>query len=302
MHPASLSSIPQWTRQLVTNHPKTCRPTSQPTRNKIHANFKIARPPPKSSLRLSAKLLLQIQQLSQHNRPVPVLEIWQPPLRKSKLTRDFAQRPKLRAGDIYATLDEPYMSSTSSARKDSTKSEEHESSASNSSLQNKDIVAAICQLTGDEATTSTIYFRDAQASWQASVGTVGAENTPCYRFTINDERRQKSDPGRMIMQWEKRGLAGKDGSASQPFGSDQFVLVLIDRKARRKSRIATMTPGGLEIMVRKSSIMETLQVCLDLTSPVSTGNEDAHENLEMWLYTQVLTLGVCVAQQEGWLG
>lgn len=104
------------------------------------------------------------------------------------------------------------------------------------------------------------------------------------------------------MQWEKRGLVAKDGSASQSLGSDQFVLVLIDRKARRKSRIATMTPGGLEIMVRKSSIMEALQVCLDLTSPVSTGNQDAHENLEMWLYTQVLTLGVWVAQQEGWLG
>ena len=196
------------------------------------------------------------------------------------------------------------MSSASSARKDSTKSDDQERSA-NSNIQNKDIVAAICQFTGGEARTSTIHFRDAQASWQASVGTAGAQNTLCYRFTINEESREKGDPGRMIMQWEKRGLAGKDGSASQSFNSDQFVLVLIDRKARRKSRIATMTPGGLEIMVRKTSIMETLQVCLDLTSPISTaasGDRDAHENLEMWLYTQVLTLGVWVAQQEGWLG
>lgn len=106
----------------------------------------------------------------------------------------------------------------------------------------------------------------------------------------------------MIMQWEKRGLAGKDENSSKSFNSDQFVLVLIDRRAKRKSRIATMTPGGLEIMVRKTSIMEHLQVCLDLTNPTSTGDRDAHENLEAWLYTHVLTLGVWVAQQEGWLG
>ncbi|KAJ5389736.1 uncharacterized protein N7496_000804 [Penicillium cataractarum] len=279
------------------------RPVSQPSRTKIQANFQIARPPPKSSLRLSAKLLLQIQQLSHNHRPVPVLEIWQPPLRKSKLTREFPQRPKLRAGDIYATLDEPYIPSAPSVRKDSTRSDSQEST--NSNLQNKDIVSAICQSSSGEAKTSIIHFRDAQCSWQASVGTAGPEKTLCYRFTINDENRDKSDPGRMIMQWEKRGLAGKDENSSHSFNSDQFVLVLIDRQARRKSRIATMTPGGLEIMVRKTSIMEHLQMCLDLTNPISTatsGDLDAHENLEMWLYTHVLTLGIWVAQQEGWLG
>lgn len=278
------------------------RPTSQPARTKIQANFQIARPPPKSSLRLSAKLLLQIQQLSHNHRPVPVLEIWQPPLRKSKLTREFPQRPKLRAGDIYATLDEPYISSAPAARKECTNSDSQESTSSN--LQNKDIVAAICQSACDKASTSAIHFRDAQCSWQASVGTAGLENTPCYRFTINDENRDKGDPGRMIMQWEKRGIAGKDGNSSQSFNSDQFVLVLIDRTARRKSRIATMTPCGLEIMVRKTSIMEHLQVCMDLSNPISTatGDRGAHENLELWLYTHVLTLGVWVAQQEGWLG
>ncbi|KAF3387581.1 hypothetical protein F1880_000726 [Penicillium rolfsii] len=277
------------------------RPTSQPARSKIQAKFQIARPPPKSSLRLSAKLLLQIQQLTPNHRPVPVLEIWQPPLRKSKLTREFPQRPKLRADDMYATLDEPYISSAPAARKESTKSESRESTSCN--LQHKDIVAAICQSTGEKASASTIHFRDAQSSWQASAGTGGPENTPCYRFTINDESRDKNDPGRMIMQWEKRALVSKDENSSQSTPSDQFVLLLIDRKARRKSRIATMTPGGLEIMVRKTSIMEHLQVCLDLTNPVATdGERDAHENLEMWLYTNVLTLAVWVAQQEGWLG
>ncbi|KAJ5175078.1 uncharacterized protein N7482_000955 [Penicillium canariense] len=278
------------------------RPSSEPARTKIQAIFQIARPPPKSSLRLSPKLLLQIQQLSQNHRPVPVLEVWQPPMCKSRLTREFHQRPKLRTGDIYATLDEPYMFSAPSVRKRPTEPEWQESTDYNAAI--KDIVAAMCQ-SADKTRGSTLHFRDAQRSWQASVGTTGSENTPCYRFTINDENRDKSDPGRMMMQWERRGLAGKDENTSQSFHSDQFILVLIDRKARRKSRIATMTPGGLEIMVRKTSIMEHLQVCLDLTSPVATAASsrcDSHENLERWLFTHVLTLGIWVAQQEGWLG
>lgn len=98
----------------------------------------------------------------------------------------------------------------------------------------------------------------------------------------------------MILQWEKRNSTGKDAP-------EQFILFLIDRQARRKSRIATMTRTGLEIYVRKSSIIETLQACLDLTKPSSTPVGDSHETLETWLFTQVLTLGVWVSQQEGWL-
>ncbi|KAB8218324.1 hypothetical protein BDV33DRAFT_175704, partial [Aspergillus novoparasiticus] len=46
---------------------------SQRTRTKIQATFQIARPTPKFSLHLSPKELLQIQQLAQNHRPVPVL-------------------------------------------------------------------------------------------------------------------------------------------------------------------------------------------------------------------------------------
>lgn len=102
------------------------------------------------------------------------------------------------------------------------------------------------------------------------------------------------------MQWEKRS---RDNVTPGSLTSEQFVLVLIDTKTRRKSRIATMTPGGVEIVVRKTAIMKHLQVCVDLTEPVTSqsGGRHPHENLEMWLYTHVLTLGVWVAQQEGWL-
>lgn len=64
-----------------------------------------------------------------------------------------------------------------------------------------------------------------------------------------------------------------------------------------------MTRGGLEILVRKSSVMEHLQICMDLTDPLPTTTDaSAHEALEAWVYTELLTLGVWVAQQEGWHG
>ncbi|KAJ6095533.1 hypothetical protein N7486_006279 [Penicillium sp. IBT 16267x] len=275
------------------------RPPSQPTRTKIHANFTVARPPPKSSLRLAPKLLLQIQQVAGNQRPVPVLEIWQPPFRKSKLTREFPQRPKLRSGDIYATSNEPYIMHTNLIRKDCTNSSEIDEDCG---TPHRDIVAALCQSSTGETPASSIYFRSARSSWQGGAGVAGSEKTPCYRFTIKNDKDAAQDsgnPGRMILQWEKRTSTGKDYGPD----SDHFVLFLIDRTARRKSRLATMTRGGLEILVRKSSIMEHLQICMDLTDPLPTNSgASAHEALEAWLYTEVLTLGVWVAQQEGWHG
>jgi len=84
---------------------------------------------------------------------------------------------------------------------------------------------------------------------------------------------------------------------------EEFILFLIDRTAGKKSRIATMSPGGLEILVRNSSILDSLEICMGLTEPlVPPGDGEAPYALETWLYTQVLTLGVWVAQQEGWYG
>ncbi|KAJ5094312.1 hypothetical protein N7456_010173 [Penicillium angulare] len=278
------------------------RPSSQPSRTKIQANFQIAHPPPKSSLRLAPKLLLQIQQLAPNHRPLPVLEIWQPPFRKSKLTRDFVQRPKLRTGDIYATSNENYIINQSAMYKQPTKAE-----AGDANAPHKDIVAAMCQSSlssgschsSDEtpsASSSSIHFRDARSSWRASKGAMKTDKA-CYRFTLRDEEG-KSD-SRMIFQCEKRESV-KDAGTDE----EEFMLFLIDRTARKKSRIATMSPGGLEILVRKSSILESLDICMGLTGQLAApGNGgEGHYALETWLYTQVLTFGVWVAQQEGWNG
>ncbi|KAE8322496.1 hypothetical protein BDV39DRAFT_209746 [Aspergillus sergii] len=199
-----------------------------------------------------------------------------------KLTRHFHQSVNLRTGDIYATIDESYITNSTGPTKDFSNDEQYGDGAT----PQKHIVATMCQ---NDETTSTIHFRNARRSWQASAGTGPAESTHIYRFTINDENRDSSDPGRMILQWERRSK--ENISAGSP-DAEQFVLLLIDRGARRKSRIATMTPDGLEIFVRKPSVLETLQVCFDLTGPVVyTRVQDPYEALEMWFYMQTLTLG-----------
>ncbi|KGO71939.1 hypothetical protein PITC_026590 [Penicillium italicum] len=265
------------------------RPSS-PINTKIQAKFQIARPPPKSSqlLRLKPKLLLQIQQLLPSHRPVPVLEIWQPPLYKSKLTRGFPQRPKLGTRDIYATLNEPYITNKQPEKQAHTQEKDTQSH----SVQERDIVAAMC------GPSSSIYFRNTKCIWQASPSSVAPAKGTSYRFILKKEdNTTDSEQSRMIMQWEKRALSA-DGNTASGSDNEQFVLMAIDRKTRRKSRIATMTRAGFEVSVRKSSILDLLRTCLVLTEPVSEGPAD----LDTWLYNIVLTLGVTVASLEGWLG
>ncbi|KAJ5610686.1 hypothetical protein N7510_007405 [Penicillium lagena] len=268
------------------------RPSSQPARTKIHATFQIARPPPKSYQRLlrTPKLLLQIQQLAPNHHPVPVLEIYEAHFRKSKLTRDFAQRPpKLAKGDLYAALGEPYI--TAHTRNQSASSET--AGNGDDQAQEKDIIAVMCDA------TSTAYFRDARCSWQASTGTTGAEQSaPCYRFAISDENGKELEHSTWIMQWEKK--SSSHGIASTD--KDQFVLFIIDRKTRRRSRVATMDRGGVEVKIRKGALLAHLQKSMDLTSPVPGPSQNhPYGILETWLYTHILTLGVWVASQEGWL-
>ncbi|KAJ5340689.1 hypothetical protein N7541_009813 [Penicillium brevicompactum] len=272
---------------------------------KIQAKFQIARPPSKSSqrLRLSPKLLLQIQQVSRGHRPIPVLELWQPPLRKSKLTKGFPQRPKLGMKDIYATVNEPYIT-----KNEQSPEQESQNSINDHNTQEKDVVAAMYQPPPSDTavSSSTIHFRNAHCIWQAmsSTASPSGQSTPCYKFTIkNEENIIGAGQSKMFMQWEKRTLSANSDETSESLGTEYFVLLAIDREARRKSRIATMNREGVEIFVRKSSILEHLRTCMAMTNPVSDGSDvgDSDVNLEVWLYTHVLTLGVWVASQEGWL-
>lgn len=224
-----------------------------------------------------------------------MLEIWQPPFRKFKLTRDFAQRLKLGTGDIYATLDEPYVTADLRSAKKHARILESREDGDRNDKKEKDIVAVMCRPSGNAIAVSTIYFRDPRRCWLASTETAGLKQpTPIYRFMIkNDDNGHSVESCNMLMQWEKR-LPAEIPTA---LDEDHFILLVIDRQARRKSRIATMNRGGLEITIRKSSVIDHLRLCLGLSDP----GEGTSQDLETALYTHVLTLGVWLACREGWL-
>jgi hypothetical protein len=216
------------------------------------------------------------------------------------LTRGFPQRPKLGTRDIYATLNEPYIT-----KNERPQGQLPQDSNNDQTSQEKDIVAAMCQPPAGENTASAIHFRDARCIWQAIASSAGPDqSTPWYRFNIKNEANTTgADKCRMFMQWEKRALTTNTDGMAGSSETEHFVLLAIDRKARRKSRIATMNRGGFEINVRKSSILDHLRTYLESTDPVSEGSAAGNSSvdLEVWLYTHVLTLGVWVASQEGWL-
>lgn len=222
--------------------------------------------------------------------------MWQPPFHKSDLTRDFYQRVKLRSRDVYLTLNEPFLTSSTGRRISFPCAKRNDDNTN----PDTNTVAAICPIDG---TAACIHFRDARCSWQVRTGSMETTmSTPCYRFSINDKKRDGLNRDRMVLQWEKRS---KTNTGLGLLEAGKFYLFLIDRKARRKSRIATMTPAELEIVVCKSSILESLQACFDLTEPTieplfSAKMTDSREALQTWLYTQTLTLGAWVAYQEKW--
>ena len=228
------------------------------------------------------------------------MEIWQPSIRKSKLTCGFHQRPRLRSGDIYATYDEPYTIDPHNLRKQPGKStQQHEMHLN---LHKKDAVAVMCHSTSDTTQASAISFRNEKFTWRVSALSAGHEKRKMrYRYTINGDQGDEGLSRSMSMQWEKRLSDGGDSASTEgERQTEYFVLCSIDHGARRKIRIATMTQSRLDIRVRKGSIIEHLQTCVDLTrSPASVC--ESSESLEAWLYTHVLTTGSWVAYREGWL-
>lgn len=255
---------------------------------KIKANFLLARPVPKCYLRVSSKLLLQIQQLAKDRRPVPVLEIREPLLFKSKCTRGFRQDVKLKSGDLFAHLTESYIKSAPVGRDVSNM--EHQSMNDKPATANK-IVGAMCH---NEA-AANIFFQDARFGWQGSA--IKSESKTCYRFTINNEERDSPRQSWIILQWEKKDQEAE--SAALP-NDESFTLFLIDRRARRKSRIATMTSKEFKIHVRKSFVLDSLHECFDLMEYTNSETGDPSHVFETRLYTVTLTLGMWVGFEEAW--
>ncbi|GIC90992.1 uncharacterized protein Aud_007430 [Aspergillus udagawae] len=270
--------------------------------------FPLAHPPPKPTqrLRLTPKLLLQIQHLSPTStRPLPVLEAWQP---SRFAARPCANLPKLHAGDIYITQSEAYTSLSGDNHNHNL------ASGSDSEASHEAVVGVIYQAHAQKAKSekegpapaqaqAEVHFPLGAGRWTASATTGGG-----YRFQARDGN------GEYVLEWRRRETGKRGRKRSTSFSSSttdpapggdsvRFVLGLVDVKTQRGARVASLTKKGFEVGCWERLPLEGLRECVGLGLGSSTD-----ESEELWegqfrtaVYTMVLTMGVWVASQEGWL-
>lgn len=197
----------------------------------------------------------------------------------------------MKSGDFFAHLTESFVKSAPTT-KDISNVEQK--SINDKPATTNNIVGAMCH----NEKASNIFFQDARFGWQGSaMKSAGSQmSKKCYRFTINDERKR---PSWIFLQWEKKDEEVESVTLPK---EEMFILFLIDRKAKRKSKIATMTKNEFKIHVRKSSVLESLQDCFDLMEYTDSEFEVRNQThiFEARLYTLTLTLGMWVGFQEAW--
>ncbi|KAI9035343.1 uncharacterized protein KD926_003733 [Aspergillus affinis] len=270
--------------------------------------FPLAHPPPKASqcLRLSPRLLLQIQQLTPSSRIIPVLEIYQP----SRLGKSVPNgQPKLHARDMFLTQSESYSHIPGS----------DSANATEGAPPTHDFVGAIY---ADPKRTSGagVYIPAGNLKWEATQTPRGyrfqlkrgSAPRPASQQSVGDGTAAASDaapppsrgqeggqcpqePLNIALDWERRARTSSDETtdANANAGSsgnnkpDRFVLTIADQPHLRRPWLATLTKKGFMVggwdRGQRAFLTERL------------GVQD-----EQVLYTCFLALGVYVARSEGW--
>lgn len=273
-----------------------------PKRLKEQSVFPLAHPPPKPTqcLRLTPKLLLQIQHLSpKSTRPLPVLEVWQP---SRFAARPCATLPKLHAGDMYITQSEAYAS-LSGENHHPNSGLEAEAEASSLEAVVGVIYHPPAQKTkarkegpGPAQAEAEVHFPLTRRAWSASVTAEG-----WYRF------QGRGEAGEYVLEWKRRGEKERSRSfsssstdrAPRAAADSRFVLGIVDMRTRRAARVASLTKKGFEVGCWERLPLEGLQECVGSSTDESDPSDGQFRTA---VYTMVLTTGVWVAAQEDWLG
>ncbi|GFF78498.1 hypothetical protein IFM62136_09833 [Aspergillus lentulus] len=270
---------------------------THPKHSKEQSVFPLARPPPKPTqrLRLTPKLLLQIQHLSpKSTRPLPVLEVWQP---SRFAARPCATLPKLHAGDMYVTQSEAYASLSG---------DDHDRNLTSDSDANQEVAGVIYHPPAQKTKAkkeepepgqaeAEVHFPLTGRTWTARVTATGG-----YRFQGRDGAAE------YVLEWKRRGEEKRNTSFSSSStdpapgagGDSRFVLGIVDMKTRRGARVASLTKKGFEVGCWERLPLEGLRECVGSSMDESGLSEGQFRTA---VYTMVLTTGVWVAAQEGWL-
>ncbi|GKZ32839.1 hypothetical protein AbraIFM66950_002479 [Aspergillus brasiliensis] len=192
--------------------------SSQPSSKPPKHTFPLAHPPPKSSpcLRLTPRLLLQVQQLSTtttkpiRQRVLPILEIYQPP----RLGKSLPKCPrKLHGRDLYILQSDAYTSDITQPSSSSSSSTNYPIAAgviyNNTNTNTKKSTQSQGNTTtpeGTESTTTTssndeIYLPSTQQTWSAT-----RTSRNGYRFILRQPKT--SSPGEatttVVVEWRRK--------------------------------------------------------------------------------------------------
>lgn len=278
-------------------------------------SFQLAHPPPaikhKQRLNIRPKILLQLQQISDATRPVPILDvlpsvIFAPSLAR-KLPSIFKGKVGLGADDLVIVNSQNYELPYSPDGKVRNVSEDD-------GWDTRELVAAICQpkkkVAGNEGNTEICLNHG--PSWHASSLATGA-----YEFVSMDESSCKT-----VARWvprppisRRRSYNGQDNSGVPSTDKQRFTFSLINPSMRRHPVIATLNRFSIDVSDRYSVPISTSPNSTPLSSlnqaPSATDVRHAHfkedqpptftivETDEL-LRTLIVVTGIWVAFMEGY--
>ncbi|KAJ5871649.1 uncharacterized protein N7529_004002 [Penicillium soppii] len=301
--PASSSGEASNTSGSVVARPRVTRSsTGRKTRPKTAYQF--AHPAAHARhkrLRLRPKLLLQLQQVSQTPRPIPVVDILPStsylPLLARKFPAIYRTRNGLGPYDVVVVISEQYERTVASIPEKHVSSEDEDE-------DHREVVATICQKLQEDARLK------GKAEICLNFGPVW-EATPLpsgsYEFVA------QTDDGVQVVRWALRG--GRNRRMTAPTGTHsrddgkRFTFSVIDPTTRRHPVIASMTRNQLEVNdeysmpTRNGTGPATPNSGMSVISDVSDGETPLDANsviLDDGLRTLIIITGIWVAFREGW--
>ena len=210
-------------------------------------SFQLAHPPPaikhRQRFNIRPKILLQLQQISDATRPIPVLDVVPSFVFAPKLARKFPSifkgKEGLGADDLVIVNSQNYNSSHDAKG-------QMESISNEDSWETREIVAAICppkkRMTGVEDFTEICLTHG--AVWKASPLSTGA-----YEFQSVDERGN-----RIMARWvprpplvRRRTYNGQATSNLSPAEQRRFIFSIINPDSRRHPVIASLSRSSIDI-------------------------------------------------------
>ena len=296
--------------------------STSPTRNRKRSGskgrtfFQLAHPPPavkhRQRFSIRPKLLLQLQQISESTRPIPVLDvlpsvIFAPRLAK-KFPRIFKGKDGLGADDLVIVRSQTYdRSSVPDSRA--------EKSTDNDDWNTRDFVAAFCQVRDGEgaALGNTEICLNHGPCWEATSKMNGV-----YEFISTDEQGRRT-----VARWvpkassdHRRPMTTQRSSGASPLPeTSKLNFSIVNPNSRRHPVMATLTRQSLSIL-DQYSIPDTPTFPHASASPIGSpvsdfGGRDADYDdmttkpstkvdIDEHLRTLIVITGLWVAFREGY--